>query len=952
MKTTAYALDGLQTDPGPFSGAPDGALVDAHNVVIERVGLIEPRGPLECVVDATLKAGGYVLQHAIQTPIHSRTGWAVTGGGAWIMRANEVTTITGPSSFTKGRLHSAVMRSRLLFTSENGVCEWPPDVGLLTVAYRAGLMRPSMPWGYVVTGGSAGTWLATAQSVAYRFVLVRKRADGTLMQSAPTAPFIVRNTSGASGGVEFIAAPGLAYTPYDVNSTFDALQTGDQLRVYRSPVLNAATGTPSDVMRLRATLTITAGALQSFQDKLADADWNGPPLYTNTTQEGILQARDRPGYSRDVCSFNGMALYAGFKRPQRVAVTCKAIGDISADPQQALCTKTVTVTTGVGSLNLTGISAADIKYLAVGQYITLTTTNPPGGADARFQAATQIASVNVGAGTATINKTALAGGAASVVVWDWISVTDNATTYIQYAEEATNTTINELMWRQAHGASGVYMGGYADLEFKWNNASTRVKDVLLHAVGSDEVNGKPEFRNVLMTFERASMSATTFVIRSSKPNAFDAVVDSVTGITSTQDGSDARIGVSVNDIPDAVPELNYLDVGDLTSPIYRIVPTRSCVFVIKGDGVFMLYGTSKDTLSVQQLDATVRPPPADIAANWITSRGDTVYMMSARGPVAITESGVTPFGTAILETLRETFYPAFIRATGFTSCAAGAAPATPYVFFSYEDADDANVYAYNTQTNAWSTWGARRRVSTMYSSIFDLQYFGMQYVHGAYFDKRSSMGAAITASSVPLTGDYFTALTCTINTVTPNGTNRYTIEIAAGSEWTPTVGDTLIRAGVLCVVESVASATTFDVVSNGTPVAGAGATWEEGYPIRLTWAARALGTIEYEKRNAGFTLAFALRALLLRLTAYYQSAYAPGGVQTVEQPAITGAWDGASTALLAAPEVIPLSIPRNVVLDWGLRVGFAIQQARSWFSLGAITLVTENSGANVGRGRG
>jgi hypothetical protein len=948
MKVASYALDGLVTDPGPFSGAPDGALVDAHNVVVERKGLIEPRGGLRCTVDATLKAAGAVIQHEVaDSGLHARAAWAVTGGGAWSMRGNDAIAFTGPTSFTKGRLHSALAGGRLLFTSQDGVCEWPTAASGGTVTFRAGLMQPSQTVSILDPAASAGQWLGLNKSVAYRFTLVRFRSDGTEMESAPTAPLIVRNTAAAGGAGVILFGALASETPWDVNNTYDALQAGDMVRVYRSPVLNAATGTPSDVMRLRANLTITAGVVQTFTDALADSDWNGPELYTNARREGIGQARTRPAYARDVCAFNGMMLYAGYKTPHRVRVTCKAIGDISRNPQEALCSKSITVTTTAGSANLTGISAADVKYIAAGQWITLQTTRP-GSADARFQVDTQIQSVNVGAGTAVMTKTALVSGAIGAIVWDWVGITDGATTYRQFAQEAAYAITTDLQWLQAHQAT--VMGGYSDLENRWNNAATRVKDVVLHCTGSDEINGAPEFRNVLMVFERASQSSTSFTVKSTKPNAFDRTVTYTTGIASTQDGGDARVALSVNNIPDAVPELNYVDVGDVGSAIYRIVPTRHTVFVFKADGVYQIFGDSPSAISVQLLDATVRPPNADIAANWITVRGDTVYAMTSRGPMAVSEMGVTPFGGAIMETLRETFRPDFERAGSFTSCSAGSAQGTPYALFSYEDASGSNVFAFNTETNAWTTWSARRNVSAFYNVFGGAQGVAMQHLSSFYYDRRSDMGVPITGSTWPLTGDSFSAATCTINTVTPNGTNRYTIVIAAGSEWTPTVGDVLIRSGVLGVVESVASATTFDVVSNGTPTTGS-ATWNEGYPVRLVWAARTLGTIASEKRNVSLGFGFALRALLLRLSGYFRSSYAPGGTQTVAQPAVTGAWDGSADALLAAPELMSLGIPRDVVLDWGLRVGFTMQQARSWFSLGAVIVDALDSGQNTGRHR-
>ncbi|MBK8617498.1 MAG: hypothetical protein IPN96_10415 [Anaerolineales bacterium] len=256
------------------------------------------------------------------------------------------------------------------------------------------------------------------------------------------------------------------------------------LRIYRAPVLNAVTGVPSDEMRLRAAVVVGA----AFEDKLGDGSWNGPELYTNTRREGIGQARLRPTYARDVALYQGRMMYAGYRSPQRVAVTCKSIGDIT-DPQQSICSRSITVTTTAGNTTVTGIPGGDIQYFAPGQFITIAygAGGQPGIADARFQANTQIVSVNVGAGTAVLSLAPLASGAVGSVVWDWVGVEDSANpgvVYRQWAEEAANTTIADDLWLQAPGSAGTVMGGYATLEYHFNNAASRLTDIVLHATGA------------------------------------------------------------------------------------------------------------------------------------------------------------------------------------------------------------------------------------------------------------------------------------------------------------------------------------------------------------------------------------------------------------------------------------------------------------------------------------
>jgi len=954
MKATTLAMDGLQTDPGPFSGAADGALVEAQNVVIQRRGLIEPRPSIVMSVDATLKAGAYDVLHGRYITGNGDYVWGYNGA-AWIMRQYGVQTITGPTAFLQGSVHSDYVKGRFLFTSEDGVCEMPLSGG--TVAYRAGLPAPSMPMSLLVTGAGA-EWLPNNQSVAYRLVLARRRTDGTLMLSPPTAPLIVRNVTGVAVNVQIVLnAAGFAYTPYNVNSSFDALQTGDELWLYRAPVLAAATGVPSDFMRLRAVLPITAGVVPEFTDRLADADWSGPPLYTNSTQFGALQANTRPSYARDICTYNGMTLYLGYKSPHRVVVTCKAIGDIAADPQQTICTKTITGSVTIGLPDITGLSAADVSYLAVGQYITSNVgAARPGIADAKFPADTIIISINVGAGSAVASANALSTVAAGgLIAWDWISVTDttvSGTQFRMFAKEAAFATVDDTLWFQAH--AGNQMGGYSDLEYRWNNAAGRRKDVLLHAIGSDPAGGAPEFRNVQMTFERASLSTTSFVIRSTKPNAFDRVLDRVTGITSKQEGGDGRIAISRNDIPDAVPLLNFKDVGDSSKAALRVLTLKQSALIFKHDGIFQLYGNAPETLSLELIDNTVLPiPVGDYAGEWITQLGDVAYMMSSRGPMAVTEAGAQPFGQDVLETMRRSFGPAFylLSSAKLTSVAS---PIAQHVVFAF----GSTALAFNVQTGAWTTWTTRRSMTSSWIGVYGSATFATGYVMGTQFDLRTMLGTPITDATSPASGDYFNAPnTCAVTGAVASGA-KWSITITAGSEWTPTVGDTMVVNGVLCVVEVVTSATVFEVSAPSAPGTGT-ATWVEGLPVRVIWTSRTLGDVGVEKRNVAVSFAFDLRALLLRMKAYFKSNYAPSGVQDTEEPQTVLGWitDDALDATyvaeskLFAPDVITCSVPNDVALDWGLRVGFTLTQAKSWFSLGAVTLNALGSGERVGRNR-
>ena len=83
MKVTTPISGGLQTDPGPFSGAPDGALVEANNVVYDRAGLIEPRGGWVLTPDAVMKAAARSIVYGIETGTGARIVVGTDFAGAW-----------------------------------------------------------------------------------------------------------------------------------------------------------------------------------------------------------------------------------------------------------------------------------------------------------------------------------------------------------------------------------------------------------------------------------------------------------------------------------------------------------------------------------------------------------------------------------------------------------------------------------------------------------------------------------------------------------------------------------------------------------------------------------------------------------------------------------------------------------------------------------------------------
>ena len=966
---------GLYTDPGPFSAAPEGALVEAQNVVIQRDGLLEPRPSLNMSQQTAVTLSPAIIEHSHYLNSSDNFIWykdALSGSINWQIVRDNSDIITGPDDFSRGEINSLYVDGRLLFTSDDGICEAPLDSG--TIAYRAGLPQPIIPLVYAqpLSGSSSKPgWLADGESVGYRIVVGRHREDGTLMLSAPSSMIIVRNDTGYDARVDFedTGPTGSTHSIYDVGSTFDTLLSTDLVFIYRGPKIASLTSVPSDEMMLRTVAELNSGATFTFNDYLDDEAWSGAALYTNETQQGILQANYRPDYARDISQYNDMTFLAGERPRVRAVVTIDEIGGGAGSFQSKAITGSVTS----GSTTISSISAADISYCIAGQIVTRG-SGIIGHADSRFPADTYI--VSVGTSSVTVSAAALSTAAAtSLRTWDWLSIEDSTTGNIvrmaptHFDSAYYSYTEYESIFLQENGGSTLteyYQGGYQDLETKFNAHSDRPSNLIMHAVGSNQLTG------ITLSFEKVDWDDGEITIKSTRPLIITSNqgggIDYTTGLSFGADSSKpGRLRISKQKIPDAYPLLNYLDIANPSIAIVRILAAQNTLLVFKEDGLYQITGTDPSNLSVQQLDQSVVPVDSDLAGRWFTKFGSTVFMMSKLGPMAVSDNGATPIGGPIMETLLELFGQFFQDTIANHLLACGSCPVMPYVLFSYYNdiTEDYNTFVFNTDNGTWTTWKSRRPFVAY------------------WLDRYNRLGVGIGSETIdPLTG-YFEPLRQYIGetdySVSANyfasdyvSNNSFTSTPSSlGGGWyqmsesedvvIPEVGDSVRRNATTDwgIIEELIDADTFNVsVYDGSMLTSSGAFYtREGFPIRVIFAPIVLGEIGVEKLFKKLSYAFNQRSLLLRLYAEFESYRLNEDKEQIsESIKISEGWtQGLSTAdkdktLAWTPSYTSLEIPISVANDWALKVGFSIQQAHAWFSLGAIVLEADIGDAEINRG--
>jgi hypothetical protein len=163
-----------------------------------------------------------------------------------------------------------------------------------------------------------------------------------------------------------------------------------------------------------------------------------------------------------------------------------------------------------------------------------------------------------------------------------------------------------------------------------------------------------------------------------------------------------RVFYSKADQPEAVPIVNYFDIGALDKAIIRIIPLRDSLFVFKQDGLYRISGISIPfTVSLFDSSCIVEAPDSVAIAN------NVIYCWTSQGISTVTESGVKfnisrPIDTNILNKATKQ-YVNFSTATwgiGYESD-------NSYLVSTVVNTTDTEAqltYRYSTLTNTWTSF--------------------------------------------------------------------------------------------------------------------------------------------------------------------------------------------------------------------------------------------------------
>ena len=312
-------VQGLYLNPSTFgNNAPPGALTIADNVVIDRPSVVATRRGFDntfAVIDTTAILSQF--QYNNTKILHNANHQMMVdllGNGSYAAYSG---TFDVPSTLITGsRIRGVEVNKNFYFITQNGTYRLDHTAGEPRLA--------GAPPGLSGTGAPIGTtgFLPNNTRVAYRVVFGFTDYNQQLVLGAPSSRIIVTNTGGTSAN---------AILTFQIPKEIQASPADWIFQVYRGSASPDLATEPDDAMSLvyedicNSLVTPIIGGEITITDITPDS-LKGAYLYTNNSQDGILQSNYRPPWAEDICVFKQYAFYANTRTLQNANLTLIAAG--------------------------------------------------------------------------------------------------------------------------------------------------------------------------------------------------------------------------------------------------------------------------------------------------------------------------------------------------------------------------------------------------------------------------------------------------------------------------------------------------------------------------------------------------------------------------------------------------------------------------------------------------
>jgi hypothetical protein len=667
---------GLVTFSNELS-VPRGSLVKARNININERGVITPRRGFNdygAAFGSTDDRISQIIEYKDRIIRHYGTTLEFDDG------SGTFTAFTGTYSEIEDgfRIKYQEANSNLYFTTSAGI----KKISISSNSqYAAGIVEDA---------GAIKAYDTTESKVAYRVLFGKRDGNNNLLLGAVSARFVVTNTSAvdnANVDVEITLPSGLTtdyfYQVYRTGVvqisgalTLNDIDPGDEMNlVIENPITSADLSA--------GTITVSDITPESFREA-------GAFLYTNEiTGEGILQNNEPPPIAKDVELFRNSNFYANTKTVHTLSVDMISISNLTAgttefivgnstNTRQYLFDNVEDVGNQVAEISASGSVGQAIDETAR-SLVKVINRDPSGIVYARY-----LSGANDLPGKIQLESRTL--------------VDDNF--YIATNDSSAASDFNPILPVTSAIVDVTFSAGSgspANIQSTGHGLSTGDSVFVYSPDTTPAISGQ-----YIVTVVDVNNFTIPEDITGEDLAGTNALWFSPTS-TTTSDNTEApnRVYFSKTSQPDAVPSVNFIDVGPQDEPIERIIALRDNLFILKTDGIYIVDGVTAPNFSVRLLEnsTNIIAPDSAVVLN------NQIYALTSQGIATITETGVSVISRPIEDRILGITNSKF----NFRLPAFGVAYESErsyHLWLPTETTDTVatQCYRYNSFERAWTRW--------------------------------------------------------------------------------------------------------------------------------------------------------------------------------------------------------------------------------------------------------
>jgi hypothetical protein len=821
-QTPVIGARGVYDNPSQFANMPEGALVTASNVYIDRDFLITSRRGFNTIACAGLKS--YKFFYFKDTFMGINSALVKYASGAW-----------SASSFLRYDPSSTAYPVMMGIANNNA---YIPYQGYLTnssidypvfkledpTAFYSAFLKPGQPawqpaglpgalnvYSRLTAAALTPLWFLANSVVAYRAVIGYRDSNDNFIIGEVSPRTLAYSAGAACYPLLSISIPGGSTSGVISGATYDfsfpVIAGYHIVQLYRSAQV-ANTIVPNDELFLVNEHILTDTDITNNYVAITDLISEGistTPLYTNDSQEGINNNNSRLPHAKIVSNYKSMMIYSNYKTQHSVNIQLLSIAGSEGLDASCYMRFWLESSTAINfdnrDLFIDFAAATDIALHQVGTIGVMSALN----CGYVMQDMANVISISdmapiIGAKAST-DQSSFVGLLTLTTDYPIHVISMNAKTSTAFGLPAPITikivlgagTVSTTTGRFTSAAHGLSTGDF--LCVFWDEPT----DATGTNPGAITVSTVP--------YWAIRFDANNFQLASSQVNAIAGIpiIPTTTGsgtlsfsrpvVSSGQNYFPNHIAPSKTGRPEEVPMAYAIPVGAANFEILNTVQLRDTFFIFKEDGLWIATGEDHKNISVQQFDPTC----ILVAIDSVALLNNAIFALSRKGVVKITENGVEIISDMVRNPIQS-----IVTSIGsnYNLKISGTAYESENKYYlsipaSVSPEFGGKTWVYNTLTNTWTTID-KYFTCGMVNINENKIHFGRDVNATAYAERK--------------TGDYTDYcdedLSVTISTITGNS-------IALVSASGVVVGDVLYQSSTIWAYITAVSSNTVTVF--GTP---------------------------------------------------------------------------------------------------------------------------------------